>query len=135
MPYNEQGSNQTNNAQYSTSENPVFQIKLRSLSNDNEQSNKLEKGPNSSKKVVFKVGDYIKGKAKNSDEFIEGRIVEFNVNSKKVVVISNKTKERITLDFSSIVSKVKNGNDKEKSKDVDENKNFILKNFSSYINS
>lgn len=137
MPYSTQRANQNqDNVAYSSSENPVFQIKLRGLDNDNEQSATTERGVDSEKTRHFKVGDFVKGKDKNSSEIIKGKIIEYDDDKGKVVILDDKNKKKVSVDFSSLVSlksdsKVDRG-EKFKTKTVPEHKFFEMMNFTEF---
>jgi hypothetical protein len=88
-------------AVYNTSENPVFKVKLRGLDNELEQPAQVEKGITNSQKRKVKVGDKVTGKDKKTGKTVEGKVVEFDEKSKKVIII-DKDKKKIQIEYNTL---------------------------------
>lgn len=97
-----QSINNTNtNVSYNIIDNPVFKLKTLPLDNKLEEPSSNTKDSNAVKDN-YKVGDVILTK-----DNVKGKIISID-NVEKSLVILNKHKEKIKVDFSYIKSKNKN---------------------------
>lgn len=103
MPYQEINTDAQSN--YVTmNNNPVFKIKLKSLSNAevNQQKNGGKQNPGI-KSDTLKIGDLITGYSQDKQEFFQGRITRIDDEKNEITIIDDESKKQIELEFDTCV--------------------------------
>ena len=117
----------TNAAYYSVTDNPIFQVKLRSLANDLEQKTNKDKKQQYDKEDQFKVGDSVTGKDINNKKSHSGKISAISDSS--ITIIEFNTKKKIVLDLTTVKKNKKESSTTEPLYFATENKLLDYKDF------